>query len=549
MKAINIVLITFLGFIITEMLFSCAQVVAPTGGKKDTLSPKLVKSFPENQTKNFKGKIIELQFDEYINVDNIQQQLLITPAIEGFYNSKNLPKGVRLTFEEPFKDSTTYSLNFREAFKDITERNPAKNIRIVFSTGSTIDSLKIEGNVKDLIENKGVLDATVGLYKYSDTLRPAKIKPYYFTKTDSSGNFKIENIATGKYRVYAITDVNNNLLYEETKEKIGIIKDTILLTKNLSNLNINLAKVDNSPVKILKTRATSSYYYIDFNRGIKKAKIQFAQPSDSLTYQQNEANQLRIFNTRNLSTDTTKVNLIVIDSLDRSFEFSQKIKFKIKAKKEESIKDDFKYDIYPQNGKDVDLKEIGYKITFSKPIKTFDFSKIEILNDTLKKVELKESYLQWNDEKTELKFKIDNAPKAKEVVKITIPTNSFISVENDTNKVIKQINPIRDPENYGLIEGKVTNPHNKSFIVQLLNEKKEVERQVIHNNTSSYTFDFVKPGIYMIRLIVDDNKNQRWDAGNVDKNILPEDIMYIKDKIKLKQNFELSGFDFQIGEK
>lgn len=197
----------------------------------------------------------------------------------------------------------------------------------------------------------------------------------------------------------------------------------------------------------------------------------------------------------------------------------------------------------------MDLKEIGYKITFSKPIKTFDISKIEILNDTLKKVELKESYLQWNDEKTELKFKIDNAPKAKEVVKITIPTNSFISVENDTNKVIKQINPIRDPENYGLIEGKVTNPHNKNFIVQLLNEKKEVERQVIHNNTSSYTFDFVKPGIYMIRLIVDDNKNQRWDAGNVDKNILPEDIMYIKDKIKLKQNFELSGFDFQIGEK
>ena len=126
MKVINIVLITFLGFLFIEALFSCAQVVAPTGGKKDTLAPKLVMSIPANQSKNYKGKSIEIQFDEYINVDNLQQQLLITPSTEPFFTTKTMPRGVRITFEDAFQPNTTYSFNFREAIKDITERNPAK---------------------------------------------------------------------------------------------------------------------------------------------------------------------------------------------------------------------------------------------------------------------------------------------------------------------------------------------------------------------------------------------------------------------------------------
>ena len=549
MKVINIVLITFLGFLFIEALFSCAQVVAPTGGKKDTLAPKLVMSIPANQSKNYKGKSIEIQFDEYINVDNLQQQLLITPSTEPFFTTKAMPKGVRITFEDSFQPNTTYSFNFREAIKDITERNPAKNVRIVFSTGGVIDSLSIEGNVEDIVENKGLLDATVGVYRYSDTLKINKMKPYYFTKTDSTGNFKIENVAAGKYRIYAITDVNSNLLYDETKEKIGFITDTLELNKSINGLKIKVAKADNSPVKVSKTRTTSNYYFIELNKGATKVDIKFENPQDSIPYQLVEKNMIRVYNLKKVSQDTIKIALTVTDSLDRKFDFKQKIKFKAKGKKEDSFVEEFRYEVNPQNNQQVDLKEVGYTIKFSKPIGTFDWKKIKILNDTLKKVDILEKHFTWNVDKTEVLLKIPEAPKPKEFLSLEIPVNTFQSIEGDTNKIVKQLNPLRDPENYGLIEGQINNPQGKQCIVQILNDKKEVVRELIHTKTGKYTFDFLTPGVYLIRLIVDTNKNGRWDAAIVDKNIPAEEILHIKDKIKLKQNLELSGFDFKIEDK
>ncbi|MEA5258613.1 Ig-like domain-containing domain [Arcicella aquatica] len=543
MKVKNLVLISFLSFILIEILFSCAQIVAPTGGKKDTLAPVIVKTFPNNQATNFSGKLIQLEFNEYVTVDNIQQQLLITPNIEGAYQTKPLPKGVRLTFDKPFKPNTTYSLNFRNAIKDITERNIAKNIRLVFSTGKIIDSLIVSGKVFNPQINKPILDMTVGLYTYSDTLNPKKEKPYYFTKTDSSGIFKIENVASGKYRIYAIADANNNLLYEEAKELMGFVKDTIDLKSNLSNLEINMAKMDKSPNKVAKTRNTANYYYIEYSKGIKNVKIDFLGRKDTLAYQQIDSKNLRIYNTINNSTDTVKVKVSVTDSLDRVFTHDQKIKFRVKGKKDESVKEEFSTKITPTNNEDIDLKDVGYTINFSKPIIQYDISKIEIMNDTLIRIPITEKDITWSQGKTKLHIQ-KNDKKPKEFVRVRIPKGTFISLENDTTSNIESFHPIRDPENYGIIEGEVKNPNKKHFIIQLLNERNEVVQKV--DNVLKYEFAFLKAGIYYVRLIVDENQNSRWDEGDWQTNTLPERIIYNPNKIKLKQNFVLSGNDFTI---
>jgi uncharacterized protein (DUF2141 family) len=543
MRIKHIVLISFLSLIIAEMLLSCAQIVAPTGGKKDTLAPKLIKVFPINQSKEFRGKIIELQFDEYVSVDNIQQQLSITPNLEGTYETKILPKGARLTFDKPFKENTTYSFNFRNTFKDMNERNPAKNIRLVFSTGKYIDSLQVSGKVKNPLINKPMLDVSVGLYLYSDTLNPKKIKPYYFIKTDTSGIFNIENVAAGKYRIYAITDANSNLLYDEAKEIIGIIKDTITLKNSLQNLEINVTKMEKIPNKVLKTRNTANYYYIEYNRGIKNVKINFSDKKDSLVYQQVDSRNVRIFNTNNNSTDTLKVKISVTDSLDRVFTHDQKIKFKVKSKKDDGVKEDFSMKVKPSNNEDIDLKEIGYKFTFTKPIKNYDLNKIEFLNDTLVRVPIAEKDVKWNAEKTEMKIQLDSK-KPKEFVRVKIPKATFVSVENDSTANFISIHPIRDSENYGIIGGEIKNPKNKGFIVQLLDQQNEVIQKL--DNVLKYQFTFVKAGTYYVRLIVDENRNGRWDAGDLEKNVLPEEIKFAPDKIKLKQNFELTGYDFTI---
>lgn len=543
MKVKNIVLISFMSFIITEMLLSCAQIVAPTGGKKDTLAPVIIKMYPKNQSKNFSGKQIEIQFDEYVSVDNIQQQLSITPNPDGTYETKIMPKGVRLIFEKPFKEGTTYSFNFRNTFKDVNERNIAKNIRLVFSTGKIIDSLKISGKVKNPLINKPMMDVSVGIYAYSDTLTPKKIKPYYFIKTDSSGLFSIENVAAGKYRVYAITDGNNNLFYDEAKENLGIIKDTILLKSNLENLEINMAKMEKLPNKVLRVRTTSNYAYVDYFRGIKKVEIKFTDKKDSLPYQQLESKSIRIFNTKQFNADTIKVIISVTDSLERIFTHEQKLKFKEKPKKGEGVKEEFSMKTQPANGEDIDLKESGYSFKFTKPIQKYDLTKIEFTNDTIIKIPVAPKDIKWNSEKTEMKILI-NGKKAKEFVRLKMEKGSFISVDNDSTQKYISNHPIRDSENYGTISGEVKNPKKKGFFVELLNERFEVIQKV--DNISKYEFAFVKAGIYNIRLSVDENRNGRWDSGDLEKNQLPETIKFSNDKIKLKQNFELTGYDFTI---
>ena len=543
MRLKHIVLISFLSLMVVEMLLSCAQIVAPTGGKKDTLAPVIVKIFPANQSKNFNGKQIEILFDEYVSIDNIQQQLSITPNLEGTYETKIMPKGARLTFDKLFKENTTYSFNFRNTFKDMNERNVAKNIRLVFSTGNIIDSLKVSGKVKNPITNKQMMDVSVGMYDYSDTLNPKKIKPYYFMKTDSSGIFTIENVAAGKYRIFAVTDINNNLLYDEAKENLGIIKDTITLKSNLENLEINMARMEKIPNKVLKVRTTSNYAYIDYYRGIKTVKIDFMDKKDSLVYQQTEAKSIRIFNTNQVYTDTVKVKISITDSLDRIFIHEQKIKFKEKPKKNDGVKEEFTMRTKPLNNEDIDLKEVGYTFTFTKPIKNYDLNKIEFMNDTLVRVSIAEKDIKWNFEKTEIKIKVDGK-KPKEFVRLKMPKGAFISVENDSTQKYISIHPIRDPENYGTIGGEIKNPKKKGFFVELLNEQYEVIQKV--DNILKYEFAFVKAGTYFIRMTVDENRNGRWDSGDLEKNQVPEIIKFSPDKIKLKQNFELTGYDFVV---
>ena len=543
MRLKHITVISFLSLIIIEMLLSCAQIVAPTGGKKDTLAPIIVKMIPANQSRNFNGKQIDILFDEYVSVDNIQQQLSITPNLEGTYETKILPKGARLIFDKPFKENTTYSLNFRNTFKDMNERNIAKNIKLVFSTGKIIDSIKVSGKVNNPLTNKPMMDVSVGLYVYSDTLNPKKIKPYYFMKTDSSGIFTIENVAAGKYRIYAVTDVNNNLLYEEAKENLGLIRDTITLKSNLENLEINVAKMEKVPNKVLKVRTTSNYAYVDYSRVIKKVKLNFVDKKDSMVYQQVEAKSIRIFNTNQIYTDTIKVKISVTDSLDRVFTHDQKIKFKEKPKKNDGVKEEFSMKTKPSNGEDIDLNEIGYTFIFTKPIKNYGLNKIEFMNDTLIRVPIMEKDVKWNLEKTEMKINI-NGKKAKDFVRLKMAKGTFISVENDSTSNFVSTHPIRDSENYGTISGEIKNPRKKGFFVELLDEQYQVIQKV--DNVLKYEFAFVKAGIYYVRLTVDENQNGRWDSGDLEKNQIPEIIKFSLDKIKLKQNFELTGYDFII---
>jgi hypothetical protein len=193
------------------VLAGCAnRGVGPQGGPKDSIPPMPVKAVPENGAVNFKGRRIEVTFNEYIQLDNIATNLLMSPPQQRPPDVKARGKRLLIQFADSLRDSTTYTLDFGAAVCDFTERNPLHGYSFGFSTGPTIDTLAIEGfvlNAEDLSPMKGIL---VGIHDdLSDTAFTAH--PFLrIARTDSAGHYRISNMHAGTYRLYAVDDVSKD---------------------------------------------------------------------------------------------------------------------------------------------------------------------------------------------------------------------------------------------------------------------------------------------------------------------------------------------------
>lgn len=528
--------------IISNLLLSCAQFVPPTGGKRDETPPKLVRTVPQNKQTNFKGNQIELYFDELIDVTSLRQELVIIPEQEGYFDIKTKSNGVVLKFDKPFKDSTTYTLNFKKGIKDLNERNEAQNLKLAFSTGAKIDSLELSGNVKNLFTNQPILDAQVSLYQVQDSFNLKKTKPNYFLKTDSSGNFKFENLKKGRYRLYAYTDKNSNLRFDAKSEMIAFVKDTIKLDSNIANVNLALYMANNDKPKNQKTLQRAEDFTVIYDKNIKTYEVSFVNPADSLPYSA-QRNEIKFYNIP-LKTDTVKVNITVRDSADNELTHLQKIKFRDAQRKTKTKQDNFSFQTDPKSREAVE-KKLVFDLYFDTPIVKTDFSKIKLLSDTIKNEPLDEKALSWNMFKTQLK--ISKEISATREIKLEFKTGAFIDIKGDSSGAIILRNPILKPEDYGIVEGTIEgNKANK--IVQLVDEnyKVEVEQKIKDNK---FNFVNVKPGAYLFRIIIDSNGNGQWDYGNVEKDIEPEKIYFSEEVIRVKANFELRGIKQSIPEK
>lgn len=516
-----------------KILISCAQFVPPTGGTKDEIAPKLISSNPKSEQKNFKEKQISLEFDELIDATSLKQELLIIPEAEGTYDIKSKSNILTLKFDKAFKDSTTYTLNFRKGIKDLNERNEVKNLKLVFSTGDKIDSLKISGNVKSILTNQPILEAHVALYKLQDSLDLKKTKPDYFIKTDSSGNYQFENIKEGKYKIFAFIDKNNNLKYDTKTEAVGFRNDSLNLNKNLTEINFALANANNEKPKNLKVISRTEDYTILFDKNIKFYDVSFKNKKDSIPVRV-EGKEMKFFNITNI-TDTLKVNIVVKDSSENLLEFKQKIKFKeLDRKKKEKI-ENISFNLKPKNGEDIEAN-MNYELKFDTPILSFDLLKFNILSDTINLEYIDTNNFTWNKSKTNLK--ITKKVTAERELMIKMDRGAFININGDSSEKQVMKNPILKSENYGLIEGMYEEKLSDK-IIQIVNEKYEIIAE--ERTKDKFIFKNVKPGIYLLRTIIDKNDNGYWDYGNVEKNIQPEEIHFYEEPIRIKANFEVRG--------
>ena len=221
---------------LSALLFlqDCAKIGSPMGGPKDEIPPRVVKSTPNNYSTGFNDKRIEIEFNEFIQLKNINQELIISPPPEEKPAVRLRNKSVIIDLNGNLLDSTTYTLNFGQAIVDNNEANLLENYQFVFSTGNYIDSLGISGIILNAFDLKPSEEPiTIMLYDDLKDSVPYKEIPMYIGKSTKKGYFEINNVKNDTFKVFALKDKNYNLIYDLPDEEIAFLDTTFILSGKL----------------------------------------------------------------------------------------------------------------------------------------------------------------------------------------------------------------------------------------------------------------------------------------------------------------------------
>jgi hypothetical protein len=217
-----------LAYMLSVLGSGCAQIVAPTGGPRDTLPPILVDANPPNGSVNFKGNRITLNYDEYVQLDTrLQQTMLISPTPKINPNISYKFKTITIKIRDTLQPNTTYRFDLGNSVEDNNEGNPVKNFSYVFSTAPYIDSLEFSGSVQ--LAQTGKTDSTLLVFLYTDLDDSAvlKRKPRYITRVNAFGDFKFHNLPGGIYNVFALKDESGQKIYNNPDEIFAFEDSTV----------------------------------------------------------------------------------------------------------------------------------------------------------------------------------------------------------------------------------------------------------------------------------------------------------------------------------
>ena len=217
---------------INVLTTGCGQIMTPTGGSRDSLPPKLISANPVTGAVNFKGNKITLTFNEYVHIEELQQNLLVSPT------PKNNPyidyklRTVTIKLRDTLEPNTTYTINLGNAIRDVNENNILKDFRYAFSTGPILDSLQLSGKVQ--IAETGKTDSTliVLLYKNADDSDVIKQRPKYISRVDGAGHFAFTNLSGGTYKVYALNDRDGSKTYNDKREIFAFAESPVLINSD-----------------------------------------------------------------------------------------------------------------------------------------------------------------------------------------------------------------------------------------------------------------------------------------------------------------------------
>lgn len=547
---------------------SCARITALEGGPKDTVPPQLIKTCPTQEGTGFQGKTIKLVFDKAIEVQDIHNQLVVTPRLPKLKDKPSYMYNVRgntlkLILQVPLEEKTTYTFNFNDAIKDTTEGNIAEHIALTFSTGDDIDTMYVTGQVKHLMTGQPASKVRVSLYKANNAQHNIlNSPPDYSIKTDTTGKFKLAYVAKGQYHIYAGTHKENQLTIDPGKDEYGFLKDPIdLTTTSVDDVVLPILEADIRAFKLQSQQLQNQYFELRFNKPVVDYTLTLVKKFEALKKEAivlysnlvEEKQVIRVYNTLGLlAEDSIEAHLTAKDVLGTIIEETVTLRFR--EGKRQSVP--ASYTLHPSSGATIRSAFVG-TMTVDQPVQAIVADRLAfVLNglDETKIIKVDTQDLKLNAQKdiiiitkqldigvpTQQTTENATHEPVDEVI-LQMAEGAFVTVEGGGSKAMRYIYTLENPREWGTIKGKVTTEA-PGFIVQLL----DMEYKVIDSikNEHNYQFKEVAPGSYRLRLLVLQDKEGDWRFGNIHKRQEPDPVVVYPANVAVIANWEIEGIDF-----
>jgi len=564
-KLINILLIITIGYFI----ISCANPVSPSGGPKDVDPPVLDKAEPPLYTKNFDSDKIKITFNEFIQLKDVTEHVIISPPMNEMPDFKTKGKSLIIELNEELKENTTYNIFMGDAVVDLTENNPASNFQYVFSSGNMIDSLSIQGNVLKAFDLTPVENVNVMLYlDNNDTIEfdslPYYVKPYYLTKTNEQGDFLLNNLADKQFKLFTLLDLNSNMIYDQPSEEIAFIdslivprfdpsfiidtttlvdtiidvKDTIKLP-DLIPIALSLFQEVDSVQRVLKVVLAQNYQLnFLFKRPVTDLQIRplnLTEEIDWAIVEPYKTNDTLIYWLKNLNQDSLTLEIsdagIILDTTAVAVVKKARSR-KEKKEEEKPQKLTVKYNIKSQS---IDLNE-PLILTFDYPIESYDLNLVSLFeNDTIPII----PEVAFIDSSIQRKLEIKYQWKQGTSYSMIIPDSVFYDIHGHSHDTLGTIFMSKTLEDYGNLYVSISmlNP-DQNHIVQLLSGDNVIIETILTED-QRISYEYLKPGNYRLKVIYDQNNNGIWDSGDYFYKIQPEVVDFFPGEITVRANWDI----------
>ena len=578
--------------------YSCASMGTPDGGPYDEMPPKFVGSNPGMRAVNVKNQKIELEFDEFIKLEKAAEKVVVSPPQLEQPEIKVVGKKVALELFDTLKDATTYTIDFSDAIVDNNEGNPMGHFTYSFSTGETIDTMEVSGTVLNAADLEPIKGIQVGLHKNLNDSALTTLPFDRVSRTDSRGHFIIRGVAPGKYRIYALMDGNQNYLYDSKTETVAfsdsiiipsmmpatrqdtIWKDT-LTVDTIKTVNYTRFMPDDIILRAFKEENTRQYFSRSQRDKENHFILKFSAKADTLptltglnfdatdafVIEPNEGNDSICYWIKDslvYQMDTLEVQMdyLYTDSLEQLVpkrdtiylankltreqreklakkEAEEKEKErKKKEKKGEKIEEE-KPSFLTMNVDAPSAFDINRNIvlSFDEPVARIDTSAIH-MSVKVDTVWQETPFLFVPDSVLPRKYEILAEWEPEKEYQLKIDSAAIVGLYGlHTNKV-EQTVKVKKLDEYGTLLFNLEGAPSTS-VVELLDNGGKMLRQQRITSENTADFYYLAPNAkYYVRLFNDRNGNGKWDTGNVEQGIQPEEVYYFPKVWEMKANFE-----------